>query len=621
MSKKTGNNLPLLRKSVYLIFLASLIAAHPATSQNISVAASVDQTTIGTQDILTYTIEFSGKSLPEIETPEAPSAEGLVLMRPFPSTSRNVSIIQGSMSQSLSYSWSYQAVQEGTARIFAASIVVGGATMRTKEIEISVVPQSQRPARPRQPNIFDPFGLNDDAVQPEREIDGQDVFIRAVPTKRTAYVNEQLTIEYQLFFRTGIQLRQSRLADSWDAEGFWREELDVESRPIPTTVVENGLRYNKITLKRVAVFPTRSGVLTIDPLKIESEAALPGSGGFFSVRRSRYQPITINSSTVRINVEPLPENQPNDFNGGVGNLDLVVAVTPTEVELGKSIDLTIRLRGEGNISTLEPPEFKLPGVFEVYDPEISADVDRSRSFVSGTKEFKYVLVPRANGAYTLPPIRYSYFDTSEDQFVTLSSEPSSVIVSGLAAPEVAALATTSGLPVDDISGRHFLQANWSKIKTATLHTSPIAAGVLVIPLLLLAGIFAYVRRTDAMAADQVLARSKMAHPLAKKHLRKAAKLLEQNDSRGYYAELERAVGSFVGNKLNIGEKGYTRHELAQRLEQAGASTDSVSRFKSLMSECEMAQFSPNQPSLETLRTAGDRAAEIIIKLHGELSTK
>jgi hypothetical protein len=96
------------------------------------------------------------------------------------------------------------------------------------------------------------------------------MFIRAVPSKRQAFQNEQITIEYALYFRTGIQLRQSRLADSWDAEGFWREELEIEARPIPQTVVVDGLRYNTIVLKRVAVFPTRTGSLRIDPLRIES---------------------------------------------------------------------------------------------------------------------------------------------------------------------------------------------------------------------------------------------------------------------------------------------------------------------------------------------------------------
>ena len=48
----------------------------------------------------------------------------------------------------------------------------------------------------------------------ERSPQAADLFIRALPSKRRAYQGEQIIIEYQLFFRDGVQLRQSRLADA-----------------------------------------------------------------------------------------------------------------------------------------------------------------------------------------------------------------------------------------------------------------------------------------------------------------------------------------------------------------------------------------------------------------------
>ena len=189
-------------------------------------------------------------------------------------------------------------------------VTAKGQVYTTKPIAISIVPQSQRPQRTNRQARRDPFGLRRAPATNQAEakapsISKRDIFIRALPSARNVVQNQQVNIEYHLYFREGMQLRQSRLADSWDAEGFWREELDVERRPVPKTVVENGLRYNTIVLKRVAVFPTRTGSLTIDPLRIEAEAYVPNRSAdpfdqFFSFRQ-RYEPVEVASETVKVN--------------------------------------------------------------------------------------------------------------------------------------------------------------------------------------------------------------------------------------------------------------------------------------------------------------------------------
>ena len=210
-----------------------------------------------------------------------------------------------------------------------------------------------------------------------------------------------------------MQLRQSRLADSWDAEGFWREELDVERRPIPKTIVENGLRYNTITLKRVAVFPTRTGELTVDPLKIEVEAYIPSRSGdpfdqFFSFR-PRYEPVEVASRSVKIDVSSLPENSPDDFLGAVGAFRVEADVDRAEVQVGEPIEIELTISGTGNMATIEPPNFEPPGVFEQYDPQVKTDINRSGRQITGTKTLTYVLVPRSNGVFQIPQVTLSFF--------------------------------------------------------------------------------------------------------------------------------------------------------------------------------------------------------------------
>ena len=42
--------------------------------------------------------------------------------------------------------------------------------------------------------------------------------------------------------------------------------------------------------------------------------------------------------------------------------------------------------------------------------------------ISGSKIFKYTLIPRLKGLYIIPPFTYSYFDVKKEEYVLLQTE-------------------------------------------------------------------------------------------------------------------------------------------------------------------------------------------------------
>ncbi|HEX7069313.1 MAG TPA: BatD family protein, partial [Rhodothermales bacterium] len=524
-------------RAFYILSALILLAAcgsRTALAQDVRVQATVNATTIGTEERVIYTLEVEGANLSDVRVPEAPAADNLVLEQSIPSTSRNVSIINGQMSQSVSYRWSYRPRGEGTARIAATTVQVGDRRLTTEPIRITVVSQSQRPQQPptaAQPPGWPFGGRRQAAPQQPQTISSDDLFIRAIPNKRRAYTNEQVIIEYQLYGRDYIQLRQSRLTDSWDAEGFWREELEVDTRPVPRSVVENGLRYNVITLKRVAVFPTRAGTLRVDPLQIETEVYVPGrSSDPFSAffPGTSFQPVNVSSPAVTIDVQALPAGAPPEFAGAVGDFRLQASMDRTTVDVGESVQVQLRLTGSGNLATLAPPAFQAPGLFEQYDPQIETVIDRSGTAIRGTKSITHVLVPRSNGSVEMPEIVFAYFEPSSGQYRRLSARPGTLRVTGTADP-AALSATSAGMPVDDIAGIKTGEAEWRRLGDRPLHTNPLPYVAVVFPVLAVAGVVAFRRRTDRLATDVRYARGKRAHPLAKKHLREAEALLQRSE--------------------------------------------------------------------------------------------
>lgn len=617
-------------KYTFLLLVGFLLGIQPLQAQQANVKASVSSSTIGTEEGVAYTIEVEGVSANEVQRPQAPTAEGLTLAQPVASTQTSVSIVNGRMSQSVSFEWVYRANGEGTARIGSTQVVAKGETFTTQPIAVTVVPQSQRPQRQTRSDPFNPFGAlrrptQQPSPSPPPAITERDIFIRALPSDRNVVQNEQVNIEYQLYYREGMQLRQSRLADSWDAEGFWREELDVERRPVPKSVVENGLRYNTITLKRVAVFPTRTGELTVDPLKIEVEAYIPSRSAdpfdqFFSFR-PRYEPVEVASRSVKINVSSLPDNAPKDFLGAVGAFRVEANVDRSDVQVGEPIEVELTISGSGNMATIEPPHFEPPGVFEQYDPQVQTQINRSGGQIRGSKTLKYVLVPRSNGVFQIPQVTLSFFNPERGRYESLNPRPTTVRVTGDPMVSAATLTSGSGFPVDDIAGLLTDGASWQRLDPPLLHKASWAYVALGLPLMLLFGLVFYQKHLDKMAGDQTYARNRRAHPVARKHLKKAEALLQDNKARAFYEEIERALLSFIGNRLNIADKGYTYQQLNNELVKRGVDGELRGRLLHLMEECDRVRYAPILPDQNAMNTACDRASAIIVDLDRVFSGK
>lgn len=608
----------------YIVLLALVLGlAGEAAAQDVSVQASVSETTIGTEERVVYSIEIQGVAFSDILPPEPPATEGLALVQPYPSTQRNMTFINGQMQQSVAFRWTYRPIREGTARFGPAQVSIQDQTYQTDAVEVHVVPQAQRPQAQRSSRSGWPFGgqrqpARPDAREEQPRLQNEDLFIRAVPSTRRAHQNEQVTIEYQLFFRDGVQLRHSRLAGSWDAEGFWREEFEVESRPIPRTVVENGLRYNTITLKRVAVFPTHAGTLQVDPLRIETEAYVPTRSAdpfdqFFSLR-DRFETVELASPAVEITALPLPSEAPAAFSGAVGTYRMEAQMDRRAVEVGEPVELTVRITGAGNLATLDLPAYDPPGVFEQYDPQVDVQIHREGQRIQGTKTFTYVLVPRSNGTFALPPVTFTYFDPTTDRYETLQSDPLPIRVTGSAAAPPAASATAAGLPVDDIAGLMAGTVAWEPAHPTPLYRQLWVYLALVVPVLLTGGVYLYRRHATRLATDTEYARHRMAHPVARKHLKQADVLFRQDQPRAFYEELARAVLSFVGNRLNLPEQRLTRPQLDARLAEAGVPEPTRRALRELLDACDRARFAPIRPDRAEMERARDLAARLIVEV-------
>jgi len=587
-------------------------SAHAQTRPDVEVIAETNGTVVGKEDPVLYTVRVRGVSPSAVETPEPPATTNLVLDSPTPSTNRKVSFQSGKLGQTVSFQWSYRPMRVGVARLRAVDVVIDGTTYTTEEIRVRVVPQAQSPLASAGPHGT-ARPSDDTGTRPRNTLGADDLFIRVATNTQAVYQNEQATVSYRLFFRPGIQLRHSRLASAWDANGFWREELDVASRPVPNVEQVDGESYRTIVLKRVAVFPTRTGTLRIDPLQIETEAYAARSrppAERYSVQ-SQYEPVTLSSDLLTLDVKPLPERAPASFHGAVGQFDLDVRIPNDTARVGGAVTLTLRVRGRGNIATLQPPTVDIPGAFEVYDPKIETNLDRGGTQIRGTKTFSYVLVPRSNGRYVIPDIELAYFNPETADYTVLRSDPMTVHVTGDAAP--AALSTTgAGLPVGDIAGIMEAGASWTTTDAVPLYLRVWPYAVLAIPLLIAGGLLALARPSPP--------KKPAALDAAHERLTQAEAQMQAQEPAEFYATIEKTLFQFLRDRTGVPVAGFSRERLDAFLRDAGVDADDRQATRELLDTCDRARFAPDPPSQSAMQVAHRRATMLIRRFDALLST-
>ncbi len=572
-----------IRVVLVIAALALAVATLPAlaSGQDVSVRAWTNATEVGDDDLVTYALEVRGAPFGQVETPEPPSTTNLVLGRTTPTAGRATTYENGELVQSITFRWLFRPLNVGEAVIDPAQVTVAGRTLETEPIRIAVEPQASRSFRAAQP----PRLRDEWAAPPSDEgLAEDDLMVRTVLDSDEVYANEQVNIEYQLLFRDFIRPGSSRLIENWEAEGLWREELNVDMRPTPEAVFHQGQRYSKITLMRASLFPMRPGTHVITPLVVRTDVNFA-----HPVRHSRSapdDPVELRTDSLTIAARPVPAGAPNSFTGAVGRFELETRASRTEVQAGDAVEITARLKGSGNLALLDPPALEAPAGFTLYDPSTETELDRSGSRLRGAAEYTYTLIAHELGEHTIPPLEISYLDPQTGQYETLRGDSFTVTVDETTEPTV-----TQAPPPDvrtEDQGRRY----------STLFA--IAA--------LLAGIVAFWGWKRYQDEDQpgVAAEDTSPAPLAR-----ARHAAQEGDVDGCYRALDQAVREAVANRSHQPALGQSRQKIARLLEKENVPDELARSIVQLLQEVEEARYAPPSERPAQMQESVNRASSII----------
>ena len=572
------------------IFLSLLLlfAASFSFAQKASFNGKVDKKQVSTSDYVVLQITASGG---EIKNYTPPAFANFNVVQNYRNSGSNISIINGQMTASTTYTWVYylQPTKTGELSIESASAEIDGQSMSTSSISITATQGAASNNQPGNNSGGNNSGNNVQTPTPSNT-GNQEVFIKVYADRTKVYVGEQVNVTYKLYTR--VPIYEYGVTSDATFNGFLKDEINI-NQPKTQRETINGQQYNTAIIKQTMLFAQLSGSYESSPLEVDMVVEVRKPWGMFGYY-SDYEQRSLKSNTLALEVLPLPsQGKPANFSGAVGQYEFEVEM-PEEEVLKTDEEFTLRttIKGSGNIHMIDPPKIELPQDFEVYDPQIVDNVNRSMAGFSGSKTFEYLVVPRQPGTYEIPPLKFSYFDPELETYQTISSQAHELRVEG----EATVATSTRGS-----SGNANMEAIDSDIRfiktDVALHEEQnrffgtgLSMGLFFSPLLAFIGLLFVRRRQRTSVKDVVQLRRQKASRQARRRLATARKLLKKQDAKGFYDELSRAMQGYVSDKINLPMSQLNRETALDGLIRRGAEESLAAQYGELLDHCEMALF-------------------------------
>ncbi|WP_297762813.1 BatD family protein [uncultured Muriicola sp.] len=559
---------------LFLILGSTLSYSQDEEAVEFEVNLSKDRLGINERLRVEFTMNKDGDNF----TP--PDFEGFrVLMGP----SQNISSswVNGVRSYSKTYFYILAPTERGNFTIKQASIIINGKTYKSLPKKVEVTAAVDKPS--------DQMTADD--------IADESLHLVAEVSKATPYLNEAISVVYKLYVSPTINVSNFRPLDNPTYNNFWSQDIPVTSYNVKNGTY-NGKSYRYVILKRVVLYPQKSGSLEIEPLSLDVTLEVPTNrrdffGGPIYAQTNK----TVSAGQRTIRVTPLPtEGQPSNFGGAVGKFKFKVTTSKKSLKASESLQAIVQVEGEGNLKLFQLPVLEMPGSLEVYEPEFNENVRTTLSGMQGKVSNQYTVVPSFKGKYPIPPIGFSYFDPESQGYKSISSEE--IMIDVMEGP----LETSSGSIAVGQNNKRVIQSTGSQFNFIKLtpNLQPIRDRVffgslkfylfLISPLLLIPLAIVFGKKREAIASDEVGNRIKKANRLARKYLFTAKKALGEKDA--FYIALEKALHNYLKAKLKIETSEFAKEKIALLLAQKEVDPDTAEGFIALLKNCEMARYSP-----------------------------
>ncbi len=580
-------------------------------------ASAPGQVIVGKPFQLTYTVNQRSR---DFRAPEFTDFD--VLSGPYTSTSSSTSFVNGRRTSSFeqTYTFMVMALQAGTFTIGPATVKVDGNQVQSNGVRIQVLPEDQQPAQQGASGSSSQTSSTSQSSQTSAagQTASENLFVRTIVSKTKVHEQEALMLTYKLYFANVDVAQLTNNTKLPEFTGFLKQEFDQGE--IQTELEHyNGRNYRTATLYRTILYPQHSGEIKIDPARFEAVLRVQTQQRVRSIFDDFFGTYTNVTKTltapgVTVHVSALPGGKPAGFSGGVGKFTLTPSISQTELQANDAVTIRLDISGAGNMKLLKTPAIDWPEGFEPYDPKVTNNFNASAAGVSGTKSIEYLAIPRSAGEYTIPAVKFSYFDIDDKAYKTLSTPEYTIHVkrgngANGANGENAESQVISYTQKEDIKqlGTDIRYIDTKAPKKSTEHRTQNTDLIwlwYVVPLIIALVLLVVLRKQIKEASDITRMKYKRANKVAQKRLKAAAAALKANDANTFYAAIETAAWSYLSDRLSIPTADLNKENIASLLRQKGVSDTLIGDVMNVLSTAEFARYAPSTDhAMDDLYTA------------------
>lgn len=601
-----------MKKAILSVVLLSMAVWAAA---QVSVTARVNKTSLTLDDELTLSVEVNGAS-GNMLMPELPSLPA------FNVYSREVqqSSINGKTSTLFRYVMLPRFV--GKATIGAIRFTHNGKTYKTDPISVTIYrnAQSVPNTRPASSSAKVSSDGNYDSAAVKRPVEKADpnlpplernlanqayargdenYFLVAAVSDQTPYVNQSVTLAVRFYYNRSF----------YDAPYQKPSVSDIfmeDAGSAQGTQSIGGVLY-RYEEQRYLLTAAAPGKATIGPATVRY---MTGSSPFSALDRlfggsAVSAEETAKSDPITLQVRALPAaGKPKSFYGAVGEKYTISAEADrTQVEAGEAVTLSITVKGPGNLKPTGDLQLAPIDGLKIYNTQAtSGSVLGNNGQIRGYKVFKTVLVPAASGIYTIPSVKWSYFNPKSATYQTLQTDPITLTVSP-------STKTDTGFNFGAAAGNGFqsFSQDIAYLKTDAAPEPSFLTRLsawqtlnwVMLAVLALSVLFASVGRKSLA--------QKRAYATAKNRLKKAV-------SDEAIAE---AVSGYLQHKLKISTGSMPLKSILQALHKQGITPATAEAFSLLWQRLDAARFAPASADTQDAQHLANQALDILKLLEEE----
>lgn len=578
-----------MRKRLLLYILAFLVISLGSVgtvSAQISVSVP-SHVQAGENFRLAYTInnqdveDFRAGNIPE---------DLELIAGPYTSQQSSYQMVNGhtTSSSSITFTYTLYATKDGSYNIPPAHARIRGRNVASRAVRVMVSGRARNTGgTPR---------MHQDESAPAMQsagsrISDKDLFIKVTANKKRVHEQEPVLLTYKVYTLVDLTQLEGKMPD---LTGFHSQEIPLPRQKSFHVERVNGKTYRAVTWSQYLMYPQMTGSLKIPSITFKGivvqenrnvdpfEAFFNGGSGYVEVKRNIVAP------GMTIQVDPLP-TKPAGFSGGVGKFNISAQLSKKEVKAGDPVTLRVVVGGTGNLKLIKQPEPVFPKGFDKYDPKVTDKTKLTNAGVGGNMVYDFLVVPRNQGEYDIPPVAFTYYDVDANAYKTIRTQGFHLSV----APGDGKGETDSYDALKDNDIHDIKSGDTTVHPIGDIFYGSAAYWIsLVIPLVAFIVLLIVFRRRAIENADIVKMRGKRATKIARRRLKNASRLMFAHKQAEFYDEVLRALWGYAGYKLNMSVESLSRDNIKDNLMQHGVPAESVEKFIMALDECEFERYAP-----------------------------